>query len=148
MQLVLRRFYYKQLLVPVILFLAFNLLRYISPALFSITSFQGYSLTVVFFSSCAAFGLGFPILYRSYFAYRMRQRNSILKNEFIVFEKRLLIICLISVYFALSGIILGMPHFYQYGMILIAMYAAYYYYPSKKRLNLDIRIYRVNEDHG
>jgi hypothetical protein len=93
-----------------------------------------------------AFAIALPIFYRTLFAYRKRHRKSVSEAELIKFERNLLIIVLVTPYLALASFILEFPRFYTAGAILMGIYAMYYFYPSKKRIALDRRIYRVSRD--
>lgn len=139
----LRGFYLKKLLIPVGIYLIFEILFIIIPEFVLSFSIQSNLLPIVVFVGCATTGLGLTIFYRSYFANRNRNLKSISKTEFIKFEKNLIILSLLPVYFALFAVLQKIPEFYQYFSILVALYTAYYYYPSSKRLELDRRIYRV-----
>jgi hypothetical protein len=143
MDVELRSFYIKYLLVPVGIYLIFEILFIFNPEYFSSFSIQSNILPIVIFVGSATTGLGLTIFYRSYFANLNRSRNSISRNYFNKFEKNLIILSLLPVYFALFGVLQKIPEFYQYFSILVALYAAYYYYPSSKRLELDRRIFRV-----
>jgi hypothetical protein len=39
--------------------------------------------------------------------------------------------------------ILQLPRFHLAGTIIMALYALYYYYPSKRRIDFERRIFRV-----
>jgi hypothetical protein len=63
--------------------------------------------------------------------------------EFIKFERRLMVISLVTPYLALVAYTLEFPKFYTTAAILMGLYAIYYFFPSKRRLALDRRIFRV-----
>jgi hypothetical protein len=50
---------------------------------------------------------------------------------------------MITPYLALPACLFELPKFHFTGTVLMALYAAYYYYPSKKRVDFDRRIFRV-----
>jgi len=43
----------------------------------------------------------------------------------------------------LVAYLLEFPRFYLAGTVLMALYAVYYYYPSKKRIQFERKIFRV-----
>jgi hypothetical protein len=139
----LRVFYLKSLTIPIVIYLLSELFIIFIPELAHAFIIQSNRLPIVIFVAGATTGLGSTIFYRGYYANRNRNRKSISKTEFIRFEKNLIILSLLPVYFALFGVLLNIPEFYQYFSILVALYAAYYYYPSARRLELDRRIFRV-----
>ena len=144
----LRGFYLKNLLIPVGVYLSFEILFIFVPEFVPSFRVESGILPIVIFVGSATTGLGLTIFYRSYFANLSRSRKSISKTDFVKFEKNLIILSLLSVYFALLGVLQKIPEFYQYFSILVALYAAYYYYPSTRRLKLDRRIYRVDISNG
>ena len=89
------------------------------------------------------FAVALPILYRTLFAHRKRNKRSISEAELIKFERNLLFMVLATPYLALTAFLLEFPEFYTAGTILMGIYAIYYFYPSKRRIELDKRIYRV-----
>ncbi len=91
-----------------------------------------------------AFALALPILYRTFFAHRKRHTKSISEHELIKFERNLIYMTLVTPYLALTALVLELSRFYTAGTILMGIYAVYYFYPSKKRIALDRRIYRVS----
>jgi hypothetical protein len=139
----LRGFYLKNLLMPVGVYLSFEILFIFVPEFVPSFSIKSGIMPIIVFVGSATTGLGLTIFYRSYFANLNRSRKSISKAEFIKFEKNLIMLALLPVYFSLFGVLQKIPEFYQYFSILVALYAAYYYYPSAKRLKLDRRIFRV-----
>jgi hypothetical protein len=87
--------------------------------------------------------LALPIFYRTFFAHNRRHTESVSETELIKFERNLIYITLVTPYLALSAFFLELPRFYTAGTILMGIYAGYYFYPSKKRIALDRRIFRV-----
>jgi hypothetical protein len=61
------------------------------------------------------------------------------------FERTFLYIALITPYVAVASFILEIPRFYCAGTVIMALYAAYYYYPSERRIQFERRIFRVNQ---
>jgi len=59
------------------------------------------------------------------------------------FERNLLYIAMTTPYVGLIAQILQLPRFHLAGTIIMGLYAVYYYYPSKKRLDFERRIFRV-----
>lgn len=84
-----------------------------------------------------------PILLRTLFAHRMRNRTIVPQPTLIRFERQLIGVALIAPYLIVPAYLLDFPDFYFLGTVLMALYAAYYFYPSEKRLRFEKRIFRV-----
>ena len=139
----LRRLFINKLIIAVSILSLIVLLKNFFPDSLNFLNTDGNFIPGLVLTVSAACGLGIPILFRSTFAYRNRARRSISATEYFVFENRLINISIVPVYFVIIAFLGGFAPFYLYGIILIAMYTPYYYYPSKRRLDLDRRIFRV-----
>ena len=89
------------------------------------------------------FAIAWPIFFRTLFAHKIRQKKSISEADLIKFERSFLYIALVTPYLTLTAYLLEFPSFYLAGTVLTALYAVYYYYPSKKRIQFERRIFRV-----
>jgi hypothetical protein len=95
------------------------------------------------FILAALFALAGPIFYRSCFAQRQRNLYEVSHAVLFKFERNLIGMALVSPYLALAADFLQLPYFYLTGTLLMALYAIYYYYPSKKRIAFDMKIFRT-----
>jgi hypothetical protein len=86
-----------------------------------------------------------PVLYRTLYVSKIRDRKSISKDEFIKFEKNLIIMVMVAPYITIIALLFNLPGFYFGGIILFAIYSVYYYYPSSKRIKFEKKIFRLNE---
>ena len=84
-----------------------------------------------------------PIFYRARFAHKKRFDRGISESELIKFECHLIYITMLTPYLALAAFILELPRFYTAGVFLMGLYAIYYFYPSKRRLAFERRIFKV-----
>lgn len=89
------------------------------------------------------FAIAWPIFFRTLFAHKNRHQKSIPEVDLIKFERNFLYIALVTPYLTLAAYLLEFPSFYLAGTVLMALYAVYYYYPSKKRIQFEKRIFRV-----
>jgi hypothetical protein len=94
---------------------------------------------------CVTLAIALPIFYRTLFAHQKRDQKMVSEADFVKFERRLMVISLATPYLALAAYALEFPKFYTTAAILLGLYAIYYLFPSKKRLALDRRIFRVRE---
>ena len=96
------------------------------------------------FILAALFSLGLPILYRAGFAARMKTCRLVSGSEFQRFERQLIYIALMTPYLALLALAFKVPGFHFSGIFLMSLYAAYYFYPSRKRIAFEKRMFRVD----
>jgi hypothetical protein len=121
-------------------------------AVFSFKRFSPYGgmfeadmsiLAPAIFILAAVFAVAGPIFYRTFFAYRQRGKAMVLAKEFYKFERNQTAMAMMAPYLALAGFLIDLPRFHMSAVILMALYAIYYYYPNEKRIRLEERIYRA-----
>ncbi len=95
------------------------------------------------FILAALTALAGPVLIRAVFAHSHRTGTGVDQGSFYRFQLGLLVVSLITPYLACAALFFGFPRFYGGGIVLMALYAVYYYYPSEQRINFDKRIFRV-----
>jgi len=95
------------------------------------------------FILCIASAIAFPIFYRTLFAHKSRNLRSVSDKKLLNFERTLINVVMITPYLALIAYLLDLPRFYTTGAILIGLYAVYYFYPSKRRIAFDRKIFRA-----
>ncbi|MCP4356366.1 MAG: hypothetical protein GY793_12250 [Proteobacteria bacterium] len=133
---------YLLILVPVItLFIVFGVLKEFNLITIKL-SLPVFIYPVIFILSAISSIAG-PIFLRTYFANNMRNSKSVERDIFFKFEKRLLFLSSITPYFALISIVFEFPKFYSGFTVMFSLYAVYYYFPSKKRIDFDKKIFRV-----
>ena len=89
------------------------------------------------------FAIALPILFRTLFAHKVQHQKSVSEPDLLKFERIFLYIALLTPYVPLIAYFFELPRFYCAGTVLMALYAVYYYYPSKKRIRFERRIFRV-----
>jgi hypothetical protein len=95
------------------------------------------------FILCIALAIAFPIFYRTLFAHKNRDLISVSGETLLKFELTLIYVVMIVPYLALVAYFFELPRLYTASAILIGLYAVYYFYPSKKRIAFERRIFRV-----
>ncbi|RLA92827.1 MAG: hypothetical protein DRG83_21900 [Deltaproteobacteria bacterium] len=90
-----------------------------------------------------AFGVAFPILWRTLFVNKNRNRKQVTEAELLKFERGTLYIALLAPYFCLAAFFFQISQFHFYGTVLASLYAVYYFYPSQKRISFEKRIFRA-----
>jgi hypothetical protein len=141
----LRKTYFKLLIPLVVMLIIFYLLKILG-ALDNIQIGYLKLISILFFILAGIFGIAFPIFYRTLFISKLKDIRTITIEEFIRFEKRLIIISMITPYFIIMPIIFNFPNFYFGGIILFSLYAVYYFYPSKARIDFEKRIFRIKDE--
>jgi len=135
--------YIKTIIPAVVLILLVYLLKYLNLLGDSLLSPKWYS--VVLFVLGAAFSLAFPIFYRTVFVNKNQKNKTINVDEFVVFEKKLIILALVVPYLLVLAVPFQMPGFYLGGLMLFSLYSVYYYYPSEKRTVFEMKLFRIKE---
>ena len=100
-------------------------------------------LMQIFVAFSAIVGIGLPIFYRTWFVNKIRHQKKLALNQFIGFEKKLLLMALITPLFLILGLFLN---FNQKALILLtifSLYALYYYYPSVKKMRFEMQLFRI-----
>lgn len=138
----IRRTYFILLIPAIVGFIAISIVKEFSLIEFGyITSLE--LLAPFVFVLSVVFAIAWPIFFRTLFAHKIRHQKSISEANLINFERNFLYIALVTPYLMLTAYLLEFPRFYLAGTVLMALYAVYYYYPSKKRIQFERRIFRV-----
>jgi hypothetical protein len=138
----LKRTYFTLLLPAVAGFILIFVLDHLHLVDLNIPRIPGVIPPAIFIAS-ACFAVALPIFYRTLFANKRRHQTRTNESDWTRFERNLLYIALVTPYIGLIAQILRLPRFHMAGTIIMALYAVYYYYPSKKRIEFERRIFRV-----
>lgn len=138
----LKRIYFILLLPAVAGFIAVFALQHFHLIDWNIPDLP-YLITPFVFIISVCFAVAFPILYRTLFANKMRDHTHTAEEEWLKFERNLLYIAMTTPYVSLIAQILRLPRFHLGAVVIMALYAVYYYYPSRRRLEYERRIFRV-----
>lgn len=138
----LKRIYFTLLLPAVAGFILIFVLRHFHRIRFNISQIPSV-LSLIIFVASVCFAVALPIFYRTVFANKRRNQTSTAQEDWLKFEQNLLYITLATPYVALLAQILQLPRFHMGGTIIMALYAVYYYYPSKRRIEYERRVFRV-----
>jgi hypothetical protein len=114
-------------------------LHLIAPGGFSLPAMLPAALFVV----SAITAIAGPLFLRTVFAHSVRSQQTVRTVEFLAFQRRLLWISQITPYLAFVAVFCDFPRFYAAAIVLMGLYALYYYYPSQKRIGFDKKIFRV-----
>ena len=138
----LKRLYFS-LLVPAILgFIAAYLVKTFLEV--DVAAVKSSQLTApLLFILAFTFGVALPILWRTFFVRRNHDQKETKETDLLKFEQRTLYIALVAPYICLVAFFLEISRFHFYGTVLAGLYAVYYFYPSRKRIHYEKRIFRA-----
>jgi len=100
-----------------------------------------FSIAVFVASVCTAVAL--PVLFRTLFANRQRERKQTPAADWLKFERSLIYIAMATPYLAMTAQIFELQRLHLAGTLIMSFYAVYYYYPTRRRIVHDRRIFRV-----
>ncbi len=95
------------------------------------------------FIAAASAGIAGPVFIRTLFAYKVREQTFVPFEAFVKFQKRLIRVSMVTPYLALTAVVCELPKFHSAAIILMALYALYYHFPSAGRINFDRKIFKV-----
>ena len=104
---------------------------------------QGRLLGPWLFLGAILLAVAAPILLRTHFAHRMRRARRTPPADFERLQRRLIRFTLGAAYLVPVVCLVDLPVFYHAGVVLAALYAVYYQFPSVRRIDFDRRIFRV-----
>lgn len=139
---ILKRTYFRQLFSSIVLVGMAYLLKY-HFKLSSSTQLPTKTVSMVVIALAGIFGIALPVFYRSYFVYKIRDQKQIQPDAFIRFERVLLSTALLTPYFLVVSLLINMSESANILIALFALYAAYYYYPSAKKVWFEMKIFRI-----
>jgi hypothetical protein len=145
MQTRLKKFYYRLLLPPAVI-IAATLTAQALDLIVPLHLAHGQVVARALFILAIILAVAAPVLLRTLFAHRMRLATRTPQAEWFRLQQRLIGVALLTPYLILIASLVDLPRFYHAGVILSALYAGYYYYPSPRRIAFDQRIFRVS--HG
>jgi hypothetical protein len=124
------------------LFLIFGLARQLNlihPGQFAVPDI----LHALVFVLSAVTALAGPLFLRTLFAHSMRNKTGAAAENFMVFQRNTLWLSQTTPYLAFIAVLCDFPRFYGGAIVLMALYAAYYFFPSEQRILFDQKIFRV-----
>nr|WP_319493368.1 hypothetical protein [uncultured Desulfobacter sp.] len=97
----------------------------------------------ILFTGAAVTAIAGPLMMRITFSHTVRQETCVQIQPFLTFQRRLIVLSGITPYLGLFAVWGGLSQFHAGGIILMALYGVYYYFPSEKRIDHDIKVFRV-----
>ena len=140
----LKKHYFKLISPAIFLFLLLGASEFFHLSLFSKLTVPSF-LPTIFFVLSAITAIAGPLFLRTLFAHLMRNKQEVTVENFKKFQKRLINLSMLTPFFAFIAIICEFEKFFSASIILLSLYAVYYYFPTEKRIIFDKKIFRVNE---
>ena len=146
MQARLKRVYLRWLLPPLAAAAALLLLEQVHPALASAWAGRIEAALPWLFGASAALAVAGPVMVRAVFAHGVQNRRRVPAAAYYRFRLRLVYAAVSVPYLALWVVGTGSAGFFRSGIWLAALYAVYYGYPSRQRVDFDRRLFRVTAE--
>jgi hypothetical protein len=99
--------------------------------------------TIVFIVLSALFSIVLPLWYRIFFIRKVKGQKRVSVEQFVKFEKTFLLIAELALYVVLIAYVFRTPKVQMVFIALFGFYAAYYYFPSQKRIHHEKKLFRV-----
>ncbi len=109
---------------------------------------QGNLINYILIALAAVIGIAFPVFFRSFFVYKIRDKKEISEEIFIRFEKILVTFSLITPYILALSLVYDMNNRANIIITILALYSAYYYYPSVRKMKFEMKVFRIHENSG
>lgn len=103
---------------------------------------------VLLFVLAAVFALVLPLLYRVLFANAHRGKTAVAFGAFYRFENNSMVAALFSAWIAVGASLIAVTGYHMAGIFLLTLYASYVFYPSRRRLKADAKIFRAGFSKG
>jgi hypothetical protein len=134
--------YFLMVVPAFLLFLAFGLVQGMQ-----ITTSGRFApdamVPVVVFIVSTITAIAGPLFLRTLFAHSVREQHKVTSTAFLSFQRRLLWVSQTTPYLAFVAVLCNFPRFYATAIVLMGLYALYYYYPSQRRIGFDKKMFRV-----
>lgn len=140
----LKKHYFKLISLTISLFIILGATKILHLPTFQTLNAPSFFPTL-FFVLSAITAIAGPLFLRTLFAHFMRDKKQVSIDSFEKFQKGLISISMLTPFFAFIAVVCEFEKFYSASIIILALYAIYYYFPSKKRIGFDKKIFRINE---
>ncbi|MBG0789734.1 MAG: hypothetical protein H0S80_04460 [Desulfovibrionaceae bacterium] len=98
------------------------------------------------FIAAIILAVALPLLYRVLFVKSVEGRPGVSAETFLPFQCNLMSLALLASYAATAGYMAGVANFHFGGAFLAGLYGAYYYFPSRRRVAQELRLFRVDRE--
>jgi len=145
MQEFLKKYYLKTIILIFIFYLFLFALSKIYLHLDSLNISENIIIGALILSTIVS--IIFPIWFRIVKFNRLKNNIIMNSREFLKFEKILISVPQLAILLYLIFDIFTISKFSHLFLMVLGIYSALYYYPSRRRINLDKRIFRIEENN-
>lgn len=143
MQKELQTFYFTIITPPLIFFIILYLAD-IFDVMFKLGSGSHY-IEIGLLGMAVLLAFVVPMWYRILFVKKVKGRRFVEKELFMKFQKSFLMISQSTLYIALLAFYLQTSKWIMFTIVLLTLYALYFYYPSEKRIESEKKLFKVRE---
>ena len=135
--------YYWQLLAPALVLILLSETLKATGILQKSVFEQKDVISIVVFVLAALTAIGLPVVRRLLFVDKVKTVKVVDPELWLGYEKQSLLTALLTPYFFLIASVLQFVNFFYASIFLLALYACYYYFPSDKRVQFEMRMFRI-----
>ncbi|MCK5201895.1 MAG: hypothetical protein KAR21_26255 [Spirochaetales bacterium] len=137
--------FWVSIVLPIILFAGVVLVHQSGIRITAPWNIRIWGISLLVFS--VAFGVAFPVLFRTSFHGKYLKHNSTTISEYLIYQRTLIAVCSIAIISASIAYLFIVSPLYMYGSILAALYGIYSAIPFKEKIVNELKIYKL-ENRG
>ncbi len=108
----------------------------------------GKGVQVMVMVACAVTCFAAPLMMRTLFAHSLKDCHGAPPDRFLRFQQRLVLVSQLTPWWSVFVVATEFDKFHGAAIVLMGLYAVYYYYPSQGRIAFDRKIFRVKSDEN
>ena len=89
------------------------------------------------------FGVAIPVFFRTSFHGKYIKQSGTDISNYLIYQRKVNIVCSISIVFASIAYLLVVSPLYMYGSILAALYGVYSVIPFKEKIEAELKMYKL-----
>ena len=137
--------YYRKLMIPIILLVMISVvIKTVFPVQW-ISDERAKAFGILLFALSTISSLVGPLLYRLILIRRFKLHHHVPRKNFLSFQKNTLRIALTTFYIFILALITSASDLVYIGIFLLSLYSAYFYFPSQRRIDFEMRLFRVED---
>ena len=137
----IRSYYFKLIIPAVVCCLVIFILESMNIHVFLGEISKAGTFLLIFLA--AFFSIVFPLWFRIFFIRKVQGQRDVSVEQFMTFEKTFILIAELSLYVVLIAYVFKTPKMQMMFIALFGFYAVYYYFPSRKRINHEKKLFRI-----
>ncbi len=137
------KFFWISMSLPILFFIGIVILQKLEIRIIPPGNIRAWG--ILLFVLSAAFGAALPVLLRTSFHDKFLKDKNVNISEYIVYQKKLFILCSIAVIPASFAYMFIVSPLYMYGSVLAALYGIYSTLPFKDKIFRELRMYKIED---